>query len=92
MRSKRDMMTLYENGCAQGARLDREDDMTEGDSDAAVGRRGFLGAVAGLAAAAAVTAGAPDARAQAGSADDKKRARYQRTPHVEAFYRTARYE
>ena len=67
--------------------------MTEGDSDAAVGRRGFLGAVAGLAAAAAaVTASAPQARAQAESAEEKRRARYRVTPHVEAFYRTARYE
>ncbi|PIP96074.1 MAG: formate dehydrogenase [Rhodobacterales bacterium CG18_big_fil_WC_8_21_14_2_50_71_9] len=67
--------------------------MTEGDSDAAVGRRGFLGAVAGLAAAAAaVTASAPQARAQAENAEEKRRARYRVTPHVEAFYRTARYE
>ncbi len=67
--------------------------MSESDSEAAVGRRGFLGAVAGLAAAAAaVTASAPQARAQAESAEEKRRARYQRTPHVEAFYRTARYE
>jgi len=67
--------------------------MTEGDSDAAVGRRGFLGAVAGLAAAsAAVAVSAPQARAQAESAEEKRRARYRVTPHVEAFYRTARYE
>jgi len=68
--------------------------MTEGDSDAAVGRRGFLGAVAGLAAAAsaAVAVSAPQARAQAENAEEKRRARYRVTPHVEAFYRTARYE
>lgn len=66
--------------------------MAEGDSDAAVGRRGFLGAVGGLAAAVALTIDTPKARAQSESADEKRRARYQRTPHVEAFYRTARYE
>ncbi len=66
--------------------------MSEGDNEATVGRRGFLGAVAGLAAAAAATADAPQARAQAESAEEKRRARYRVTPHVEAFYRTARYE
>lgn len=66
--------------------------MSEGDSETAVGRRGFLGAVAGLAAATAVAVSAPHARAQAESAEEKRRARYQVTPHVEAFYRTARYE
>lgn len=66
--------------------------MSERDSEAGVGRRGFLGAVAGLAAAAAVTGGAQQARAQAENAEEKRRARYRLTPHIEAFYRTARYE
>lgn len=65
--------------------------MSERDSEAGVGRRGFLGAVAGL-AAAAVTGGAQQARAQAENAEEKRRARYRLTPHIEAFYRTARYE
>ena len=54
-------------------------------------RRAFFGvAAAGAAGATALTGGrATPAFAQTG--DDRKRARYQRTEHVENFYRTNRY-
>lgn len=59
----------------------------------AVDRRGFLRAVGGVStvAAAAVVAPLAASPAAAQGADDKKRARYQKTEHVETFYRTNRY-
>lgn len=59
----------------------------------AVDRRGFLKAVGGVGtvAAAAVVAPIAASPAQAQGADDKRRARYQKTEHVENFYRTNRY-
>lgn len=67
--------------------------MTDRKDQPAMGRRGFLGAIGGLAsvAAAAAVVAAPPAQAQAVSRDDKLRARYRETDHVKAFYRTARY-
>ena len=59
----------------------------------AVGRRGFLKAL-GAGAGAAVTgavAVAPTAVVAAESDADKKKARYQETDHVKAFYKTNRY-
>ena len=57
---------------------------------AGLDRRGFL-ALGGLGAAAAVAASAEPAAAQAESADEMRKARYRETPHVQAFYRSARY-
>jgi hypothetical protein len=60
---------------------------------ATVGRRGFLGALAGLSAGAAalVAPGAVrEARAQT-TEEERKRARYQETEHVRRFYETNRY-
>ena len=66
--------------------------MKRGTDGMTVGRRGFLGAVSAMAAAAAaLVAGARPAAASESDAD-KRKARYRRTPHVEAFYRTAGYE
>jgi len=55
-----------------------------------LGRRGFLGAVAGLSAAAAVTGTAGPAAAQE-SAEEMVKTRYQETEHVLKFYATNRY-
>ena len=62
------------------------------DSRAGVSRRAFFGTAAGAAAAGAAVAmgGARPAVAQQ-TGDDRTRARYQRTEHVETFYRTNRY-
>lgn len=59
---------------------------------AGVSRRAFFGTAAGAAAAGAAAAmgGARPAVAQQ-TGDDRTRARYQRTEHVETFYRTNRY-
>jgi hypothetical protein len=56
-----------------------------------VARRDFLRA---LGAGAAVTAAAPlatEAKADSESNDDKRKARYQETDHVKAFYRVNRF-
>lgn len=68
--------------------------MTKKDDQQGVGRRGFLGAFAGVGAAAAVAAvgsGAVDEAAAQETDDDKRKARYQETDHVQAYYRTNRY-
>lgn len=69
--------------------------MTTKPEDARLDRRGFLRSIGGVStvAAVAVAGGAlvDDAAAQE-SADEKKKARYKRTPHVDAFYRTNGYE
>jgi nitrous oxide reductase len=56
-----------------------------------IGRRGFFGAVAGAGAAAAMSVGGAVPVAAQQSTDERKRARYQETEHVQAFYRTNRY-
>jgi hypothetical protein len=56
-----------------------------------VARRDFLRA---LGAGAAVTAAAPlatEAKADSESNDEKRKARYQETDHVKAFYRVNRF-
>lgn len=59
--------------------------------DKVIGRRGFFGAVAGAAASTSlVAAGARPAFAEE-TGDERIKARYQKTEHVEAFYRTNRY-
>ena len=65
--------------------------MKEQTSKPKVGRRDFLRA---LGAGAAVTAAAPlatEAKADSESNDDKRKARYQETDHVKAFYRVNRF-
>lgn len=57
-----------------------------------VGRRGFLGALGGLTAAAAATMAGGHASAQAEAADEMRKARYRETDHVKAFYRVNGYE
>ena len=56
-----------------------------------VGRRGFFGMAAGAAAGGAFAMGGarPVEARQVG--EERTRARYQRTEHVETFYRTNRY-
>lgn len=68
--------------------------MTIQDDQKGLGRRGFLGAFAGVgAAAAAVAVGTGDVQEAAAQEtdDEKRKARYQETDHVKAFYRTNRY-
>lgn len=58
--------------------------------DKGIGRRGFFGAVAAAASVGAVAGGArPSFAEEVG--DERTKARYQKTEHVEAFYRTNRY-
>jgi hypothetical protein len=60
----------------------------------ALDRRGFLRAVGGAGSLAAAVVVAPLAAGEAEaaeSADEKVKARYQETAHVQAFYRTNRY-
>lgn len=64
--------------------------MTDAHEAKGVARRGFLGAIAGLSAAAAVTGAAGTAAAQE-SAEERTKARYQETEHVLKFYETNRY-
>lgn len=66
--------------------------MANSDDARRIGRRGFFGAVIGGASTAAVLAvgGARPAEARE-TPDERKRARYQETEHVQAFYRTNRY-
>jgi hypothetical protein len=60
--------------------------------EAAVGRRGFLGALAGLSAGAAMVAPGMVGPAQAQeSAEERTKARYEETDHVKRFYETNRY-
>jgi hypothetical protein len=55
-----------------------------------IGRRGFFGAVAATAATTVVAGGARPAFADE-TGDERTKARYRKTEHVEAFYRTNRY-
>ncbi|GGK45170.1 twin-arginine translocation signal domain-containing protein [Salinarimonas ramus] len=60
----------------------------------ALDRRGFLRAVGGAGSLAAAVAVSPLAGSEAQAsetADEKVKARYQETAHVQAFYRTNRY-
>lgn len=62
------------------------------DRKRTLGRREFLrtfGAGATIVAAAAPLAG--EARADAETADEKRKARYRETDHVKTFYRVNRY-
>lgn len=55
-----------------------------------IARRGFLGAAAGVgAAASSLGGGAAPVLAQTG--DERTKARYRETEHVKAYYRTNRY-
>ncbi|MCC1481658.1 hypothetical protein [Roseibaca sp. Y0-43] len=57
-----------------------------------ISRRAFFGVAAtGAASAAALTAGSARPSFAQQTGDERTRARYQETPHVEAFYRTNRY-
>ena len=60
----------------------------------AVGRRGFLGAIAGLSASAAalVGSGTVSPAAAQESGDELVKARYQETEHVLRFYEVNAYE
>jgi hypothetical protein len=60
----------------------------------AVGRRGFIGALAGLSASAAalVGSGAVSPAAAQESDDEMVKARYQETEHVVRFYEVNAYE
>ncbi len=55
-----------------------------------IGRRGFLGAAAATAGTALAAGGATPVAAQQ-TGDERTKARYRVTEHVEAFYRTNRY-
>lgn len=65
--------------------------MAKTDGVARIGRRGFFGAILGGASAAALTVGGARPVEASEPADERKRARYQDTEHVQAFYRTNRY-
>lgn len=54
-------------------------------------RRGFIGALAGVSAAVAMADGTASPAAAQESADERKKPRYQETPHVLKFYETNRY-
>ncbi len=55
-----------------------------------IGRRGFFGAVAATATTAVVAGGARPVFADE-TGDERTKARYQETEHVQAYYRTNRY-
>lgn len=55
-----------------------------------IGRRGFFGAVAAAGVTSVVAGGARPAFAEE-VGDERTKARYQETEHVQAFYRTNRY-
>lgn len=55
-----------------------------------IGRRGFFGAVAAAAATGVVAGGARPVFAEE-VGDERTKARYQETEHVQAYYRTNRY-
>jgi hypothetical protein len=68
--------------------------MTDNPNKAEIGRRGFLGAFAGVTSAAVVAvvgSGAVSPAVAQESDDEKTKARYQESDHVQAFYRTNRY-
>jgi nitrous oxide reductase len=57
----------------------------------AIGRRGFFKAVAGVGAVAALGAGGARPVMAQQTGNERTKARYQETEHVQAFYRTNRY-
>lgn len=62
------------------------------DKHTPLSRRAFFGVAAtGAASAAALTAGSARPTFAQQTGDERTRARYQKTEHVEAFYRTNRY-
>ncbi|MFC7705913.1 hypothetical protein ACFQXB_17155 [Plastorhodobacter daqingensis] len=65
--------------------------MAKQDSTNRIGRRGFFGAALGAASAAALTAGGARPVVAQEVGDERTKARYQETEHVQAFYRTNRY-
>ncbi len=65
--------------------------MSKQDSGNRIGRRGFFGAALGAASAAAVTAGGARPVIAQETGDERTKARYQETEHVQAFYQTNRY-
>lgn len=65
--------------------------MSDKDSRNRIGRRGFFGAAIGAASAAALTAGSARPVFAQETGDERTRARYRETEHVQAFYRTNRY-
>ena len=67
--------------------------MNEKSGPGAVGRRGFLGALAGVSASAAalVGSGATSPAAAQESPEEMTKARYQETEHVLTYYETNRY-
>jgi hypothetical protein len=69
----------------------REDDMAESiKKEKGIGRRGFFGAVAAAATTSVVAGGAQPVFAEE-TGDERTKARYKETEHVQAFYRTNRY-
>lgn len=68
--------------------------MSKKELERGIGRRGFLGAFAGLTSATTVAVLGPqlatEAHAQE-SEEEMRKARYQETEHVQAYYRTNRY-
>jgi hypothetical protein len=66
--------------------------MMSKDKHNPISRRAFFGVAAtGAASAAALTAGSARPSFAQQTGDERTRARYQKTEHVEAFYRTNRY-
>jgi hypothetical protein len=66
--------------------------MMSKDKHNPISRRAFFGvATTGAASAAALTAGSARPSFAQQTGDERTRARYQKTAHVEAFYRTNRY-
>ncbi|WP_245409796.1 formate dehydrogenase [Pararhizobium haloflavum] len=69
--------------------------MTNREEQKGLRRRGFLGMFAGATAATAtaavVGAGAVNEAQAQETEDEMRKARYQETDHVKAFYRTNRY-
>lgn len=66
--------------------------MTTKDTSKTGGRRGFLGALAGLSTGAAVVGSGTVSPAAADEAPDERvKARYQESEHVLTYYETNRY-
>jgi len=61
------------------------------DREHQISRRGLFGAALGAASATALTAGGARPALAQQTGDERTRARYRVTEHVEAYYRTNRY-
>jgi hypothetical protein len=71
---------------------EKEDAAMKQDDKAKVGRRDFLRVIGvGAGAAAVAPAMTVGAHADSENNDEKRKARYQETAHVKAFYRVNRY-